>query len=244
MQQRKNKKTKSITLSDLIAEFMKCDTKKFTTKNNIKTVNKTKEDKISYAIIAPILKQTAKKQRKIQLADCKTSKIQLNYEKIDKTRLDKYLDMTRELDFLRNKKHWLEKVLEQDKEKYYQMLIKVNEAYTRKQKLQKEEYNRLYPNIFKLPHHHYIKAVLNKYFEGLSNQDIVLQEFYNYPDFEKACFKINDKGEKVYTCKNRFQKKVEKWFEYAFKFFEKDYIKTLKTAQKKVPIKAIKTPKR
>lgn len=164
----------------------------------------------------------------------------MTYEKIDKARLDRYLDMVQDLDFLRKKKHQIEKNLAnslQDKEKNTEMLTKLNKEYAQIKKQQEDEYNRLYPNIFRLKSHYNIKVILNRYFESMSYEDIVHQEFYNYPDYNEVCFKTNSDGERVYTSYNKYRKKVEKWFEQAFKFFEKDYIKTLKSAETIKPVK-------
>ena len=174
-------------------------------------------------------------QSKIQQKSCKKTNLINNYEKIDKMRLNRYLDIINHLDFIRKIKHNIEKIIDdeagQDKEKHTQRLAKLNEEYALIKKEQEAEYNRLYPNIFRLRSHYDLKMILNRYFESMSYEDIVHQEFYNYPDYNEVCFKTNSNGEKVYIANNKYRKKIEKWLDNAFKFYEKDYIKTLKSIQ-------------
>jgi len=139
------------------------------------------------------------------------------YEKINKDRLDRYLDAVRALDEALRKKHLIEarigskgidysktKVMSgnakktTEPEKYAIDLERVNKEIDELRAFTIPEHKMLVTQISRLKKHVWRKVITYRYIEAEKISDIVQREFYYEPDFE------DEKN-------GKYKKRVERW---------------------------------
>mgnify|MGYP003290009657 CR=1 FL=1 len=149
------------------------------------------------------------------------------YKTITKERLRTYLDSVRELSFLLEKKHAIERNMSlkgvdyskskvingnpkktSEAELYAIKLEKINSEIDRIKAFTVPEHNELVTQISRLSRFYWRRVITYKFLEGWKTSEIVSYFFSDEPDFEE---------EKEF----KYKKKIERWLDEAIENLEK-----------------------